>query len=200
MRPTVFLAVLLLLLGGCTTTGNSDNFHSENFSLPKGFQIDLYAENIKGARSLALGAAGTLFVGTRKSDRVYALVDENRDFRIDRIYVIAKNLNMPNGVAFRDGALYVAEVDRILRFDDIEKRLANPPQPVVINDSFPDEKHHGWKFIAFGPDGKLYVPVGAPCNICESSDDRFATITRMPPDGSRVEIYAHGVRNSVGFD
>jgi glucose/arabinose dehydrogenase len=94
----------------------------------------------------------------------------------------------------------VAAVDRIVRIDDIENRLANPPAPVVVNDRFPTETHHGWKFIAFGPDGKLYVPVGAPCNICEPDPDRFANIMRMNRDGSGLEVYARGVRNTVGFD
>jgi glucose/arabinose dehydrogenase len=107
---------------------------------------------------------------------------------------------MPNGVAFRDGALYVAEVHRVIRFDGIESRLEKPPVPVVLNDTYPTERHHGWKFIAFGPDGLLYVPVGAPCNICEPTDRRFASITRMKPDGSGVEVFTSGVRNTVGFD
>ena len=106
---------------------------------------------------------------------------------------------MPNGVAYRNGDLYVAEVNRILRFNDIEANLTNPPTPEVIFDQYPTEKHHGWKFIAFGPDDKLYVPVGAPCNICESEDEVFASITRMNPDGSDMEIIQHGVRNTVGF-
>jgi len=103
-------------------------------------------------------------------------------------------------VAYRDGDLYVAEISRVVRFDDIAERLDDPPEPVVVNDSFPEETHHGWKFIRFGPDGMLYVPVGAPCNVCESEDERFASITRMQPDGSGFEIYARGVRNTVGFD
>jgi glucose/arabinose dehydrogenase len=103
-------------------------------------------------------------------------------------------------VAFREGALYVAERSRVLRYDDIERHLDHPPPPVVIRDDFPQEAHHGWKFIAFGPDGWLYVPVGAPCNVCKSSDEIFATITRLSPDGKRREIYARGVRNTVGFD
>jgi len=106
---------------------------------------------------------------------------------------------MPNGVAFRDGSLFVAEVSRIIRFDDIENKLANPPAPVVVYDKYPDKDHHGWKYIAFGPDGKLYVPVGAPCNVCDEKDPVFASITRINPDGSGMEIYAKGIRNSVGF-
>ena len=106
---------------------------------------------------------------------------------------------MPCGVAFRKGSLYVAEVNRILRYDDIENRLSNPPEPVVVYDKLPTEKHHGWKYIAFGPDDKLYIPVGAPCNVCKRDNEIYASIARMNPDGSGLEVYAHGVRNSVGF-
>ena len=112
---------------------------------------------------------------------------------------VAKGLNMPNGVAFLGDALYVAEVNRVLRYDAIESRLSDPPQPVVVNDSFPKDRHHGWKFISFGPDGLLYIPVGAPCNICESEDARYASIMRMNRDGKGLEIFARGVRNTVGF-
>ncbi len=114
--------------------------------------------------------------------------------------VIASGLREPAGVAFRDGALYVSAVSRILRFDDIERRLSDPPPPIVVSDRFPTDGHHGRKFIAFGPDGKLYVPVGAPCNICEPDPDRYANIMRMNRDGSALEVYARGVRNTVGFD
>ncbi len=168
--------------------------------LPPGFSIGVYADGVTNARSLALGDKGTVFVGTRSEGDVYALVDEDRDGRAERKYTIATGLNSPNGVAFRDGALYVAEISRILRYDDIEAQLRNPPKPVVVSDRFPDDRHHGWKFIAFGPDGKLYVPVGAPCNICEPDPDRYAVIMRMNADGSGLETYARGVRNTVGFD
>ncbi|HWR97436.1 MAG TPA: PQQ-dependent sugar dehydrogenase [Candidatus Methanoperedens sp.] len=113
---------------------------------------------------------------------------------------LASGLEMPNGVAFRDGTLFVAAVSRVLRFDGIEGRLDNPRSPVVVNASFPDEEHHGWKFIRFGPDGMLYVPVAAPCNACLEKDPRFASIMRMRADGSGPEVFASGVRNSVGFD
>jgi glucose/arabinose dehydrogenase len=169
-------------------------------ALPPGFTIALYAESIPGARSMALGAKGTLFVGTRSEGKVYALVDRNGDGRADEVITIARGLQQPNGVAFRNGSLFVAEISRILRFDRIEERLANPPKPVVVNDTFPTETHHGWKFIRFGPDDRLYVPVGAPCNVCEQKDPRFASIMRMDPDGRRLEIFARGVRNTVGFD
>jgi glucose/arabinose dehydrogenase len=125
---------------------------------------------------------------------------EEKPQRAPVVHTIASGLREPTGVAFRNGALYVSAVSRILRFDDIERRLANPPDPVLVSDRFPTDGHHGRKFIAFGPDGKLYVPVGAPCNICEPDPDRYAVIMRMNPDGSGLETYARGLRNSVGFD
>lgn len=168
--------------------------------LPPGFAIELYADQVPGARSMTLGAGGTLFVGSRSAGKVYALRPAPDGRRVEKVFTIARGLNSPNGVAFRDGSLYVAEISRIIRFDRIEERLGAPPAPVVVNDTFPTENHHGWKFIRFGPDGRLYVPVGAPCNICESKDPRFATIMRMSPQGANLEIFVSGVRNTVGFD
>ena len=169
--------------------------------LPPGFTIDLYATGVANAREMVLGAKGTLFVGSRSAKTVYAIVDRDGDQKADQVYTIATGLTDPNGVAFRDGALYVAEVSRITRYDDIESKLEHPPAPVVVNKDLPTESHHGQKFIRFGPDGMLYVPVGGPCNVCERTDDpRFATILRMKPDGTGTEIFASGVRNSVGFD
>lgn len=170
----------------------------EKIKLPAGFQISVYAE-VDNARSMAMSPSGVLYVGNRNGDKVYAVKDTNGDFKADKKWIIASGLNMPNGVAFKDGDLFVAEVSRITRYTGIESKLANPPAPVVINDTYPDKTHHGWKYIAFGPDGKLYVPVGAPCNICESKDEVFASITRINPDGSGREIFASGVRNTVGF-
>jgi glucose/arabinose dehydrogenase len=169
--------------------------------LPPGFAIDVYAGDVPNARQMALAPDGTLFVGTREDGRVFAVVDRNKDHKADEVVTIARGLKMPSGIAFKDGSLYVAEVSRITRYDGIEGRLAAPPTPVVVNESYPSDRHHGWKFIAFGPDGWLYVPVGAPCNVCERPDNlRYASITRMKPDGSSVEVFASGVRNSVGFD
>ncbi|MBO0341021.1 MAG: PQQ-dependent sugar dehydrogenase [Bacteroidota bacterium] len=173
----------------------------DRLNLPEGFSIDVYAENIEGARSMAMGTDGTLFVGTRNEGSVYALKDVDGDYRVDETYTIATDLEQPNGMAFRDGALYVAAVSRLYKYSDIESQLENPAEPELIYDDYPTEFHHGWKYIAFGPDDKLYVPVGAPCNICDRTDEdeRFGTITRMDPDGSNREIVAHGVRNTVGF-
>lgn len=172
----------------------------ENIKLPPGFKISVFADNVKGARSMTLGAGGTLFVGTRGEGKVYAVTDRDGDGRADEVVTISDDLYIPNGVAYKDGALYVAEISRILRFDDIEKRLKNPPKPVVVYDDLPKETAHGWKFIRFGPGGMLYVPIGVPCNVCDPSDERFGTITRMRPDGTGFEIFTRGVRNSVGFD
>lgn len=194
MKFLIAVLVLAALVGQTQAAPPIDRL-----KLPPGFKIEVYADQVQGARSLAIGDKGTVFVGTR-SDSVYALVDSNRDGKADEIVTIARGLNAPNGVAFRNGALYVAEINRILRFDDIEARLRNPPKPVVVFDKLPREGHHGWKFIAFGPDGQLYVPVGAPCNICDANPDMFAAIHRMKPDGSAFEVYARGIRNTVGFD
>lgn len=171
----------------------------DGLKLPPGFKIEVYAEDIPDARSMALSEKGTLFVGNRKKDKVYALRDTDGDFKIDQKFIIASGLTMPNGIAIKDGNLYVAAVSKLLRYDNIEANLDNPPEPVVIYDDYPKDKHHGWKYIAFGPDGKLYVPVGAPCNICESRNKEYASITRMNPDGSEREVYAKGVRNTVGI-
>jgi glucose/arabinose dehydrogenase len=171
----------------------------EGIKLPQGFEISVYA-HVANARSMVLSPRGTLFVGTTKEGKVYAIPDGKTESGAKRVVTIAQGLNMPNGVAFRNGALYVAEVNRILRFDDIESRLSNRAKPAVINDSFPKDRSHGWKFIAFGPGGMLYVPVGAPCNICEPDENRYAVITRMKIDEGAPQVFARGVRNTVGFD
>jgi glucose/arabinose dehydrogenase len=174
----------------------------DQIKLPPGFVIQLYADGVPNARQMALGDKGTLFVGSRTARRVYAVVDRDGDKKADQVYTIATGLASPSGLAFRDGALYVGDISRVLRYDGIESKLESPPQPVIVSDKLPKETHHGWKYLAFGPDGMLYVPVGAPCNICDRTgeDERFATITRMKADGAGQEIFARGIRNTVGFD
>jgi glucose/arabinose dehydrogenase len=174
----------------------------DTITLPQGFSIAVWAQGVKNARQMALGAKGTVFVGSNQAGLVHAVVDTDGDHKADKTYVIAKGLQQPSGVAFRDGALYVADISKIYRYDDIEARLATPPKPVLITSDYPTETHHGWKFIAFGPDGWLYVPVGAPCNICDKRSENpvFASVTRIKPDGTGREVWAHGIRNSVGFD
>ena len=194
--------VTVLAAGVLSVFTSGQDVPLDRLTLPDGFTIEVFASGVENARQMALSPGGTLFVSTRQAGNVYAVLDENDDHVADRIVTIASGLNMPNGVAFRDGSLYVAEVNRVLRYDQIETTLENPPEPVVLNDQLPTERAHGWKYIEFGPDGMLYVPVGAPCNICNRTDEdpRFGTILRMNPDGTGEEIFAHGVRNSVGFD
>ena len=172
----------------------------EKIKLPTGFSISIYARDVPDARSMTLSPNGTLFVGTRQAGKVYAILDRDHDHIADAVLTIAQGLQMPNGVAFHNGALYVAEVNRILRYDNIEAHLTDPPPPVVITASYPRDTHHGWKFIRLGPDGLLYVPVGAPCNICQRPDERYTSTTRLKLDGTGFEIFARGIRNTVGFD
>jgi glucose/arabinose dehydrogenase len=201
-RLSIVSASLLVITCSLSCSGASGDrlLPLEQIRLPPGFTIRIYAREVANARSMALSPNGTLFVGTRQAGAVYAIVDRDRDGQADRVVTIARGLNMPNGVAFRNGALYVAEVSRVLRYDGIEARLDDPPQPVVLNDSLPRDRQHGWKFMRFGPDGLLYFQVGAPCNICDPDDPRYAALLRMQPDGTGVEIFARGVRNSLGFD
>lgn len=187
-----------LLLAG---TASADDFDARlaQIELPDGFRIEVFADKVRNARSMALGDKGTLFVGTRRRGEVHAIPltgDSTTGYKAGPVATFVEDLNMPNGVAFRDGDLYVSEVSRILRFKDIEDRL-DDPQYEVIADDFPTVRHHGWKYIAFGPDGKLYVPIGAPCNVC--NEPGYAVITRMNADGTGREVFATGVRNSVGL-
>src|SRR5262249_55423742 len=145
-----------------------DRLPLERIKLPPGFEISVFAENVGNARSMALGAKGTLFVSTRSAGNVYAIRHDGR--KANEVITIASSLNMPNGIVVKDGALYVFEVHRVTRFDAIEDHLSAPPKPVVVYDKFPTERHHGWKFARLGPDGWIYTNVGAPCNICERED------------------------------
>jgi glucose/arabinose dehydrogenase len=184
------------LIWACATAAAAAGAGPADITLPPGFAIEVFAR-VDNARQMALGRQ-TLFVGSRESGKVVAIPLSHN--RAGKAVVIAAGLNMPVGVAFRDGDLYVSAVNRILRLRNIESRLDNPPPPEIVTDRYPSETHHGWKFIAFGPDGKLYVPVGAPCNICEPDAERYASITRLDVKSGRIETVARGVRNSVGFD
>lgn len=176
-----------------------EKYQLDKIKLPAGFKIDVYAE-VKNARSLTLSPSGILYVGNRSGRSVYAVVDEDKDGKADKVYTVATGLESPNGVAFKNGSLYIAAVSTIYRLDSIESKLANPPKPIVVYDKYPTDAHHGWKFIAFGPDGKLYVPVGAPCNVCDPKQEIYSSLTRINEDGTRFEIVAKGIRNTVGFD
>ena len=203
--PVAVLGIAVLVAVGCfrgyfTGLIPASAADVADIKVPPGFRVSLFAADVPNARQMALGPSGIVFVGSRSAGKVYAVVDRNGDHRADEVHVLASGLEQPSGVAFRDGSLYVAAISRVLRFRDIASQLARPPKPEVVTSAFPTDGHHGWKFIAFGPDGHLYVPVGAPCNICEPPGPLHATITRIDLAGGKPEVVARGVRNSVGFD
>ena len=190
-----------LLLAGALSLGSAlahAETAIEKLRVPPGFTIELWAQ-VDNPRAMTLGAPGRLYVGSR-AGHVSAVAFDPTTMKAGKAVRIADQLNMPVGVAWRKGDLYMSSLDRIVKLPAIDDRLATPPKPVLVSDRFPKESAHGWKFIAFGPDDKLYVPVGAPCNICDRDKDGFANIMRMNADGSGLEIYARGMRNSVGFD
>ncbi len=196
---TTALPALLLI----SSNAYSEDVHQavlRRLHLPAGFNVSIFADNLPDARSLALGDDGVVYVGSGKEGKLYAVQDADGNGVAEASYVIDKDLYMPNGVAYRNGALYAATVNRILRYDAIGQHLANPPKPVVVFDRFPTDRPHGWKYLRFGPDAKLYTAVGAPCNICESKQDIYASLVRLDPDGKNLEILARGIRNTVGFD
>jgi glucose/arabinose dehydrogenase len=189
------LPLLFTLLSACLPLLAEQNLQFLQY--PAGFSISIWAEDVPNARSMTLGDNGTVFVGSRTFGHVYALKDSNADGKADKQWTLATGLDMPNGVAYRDGALYIAESGKISRLDAIESRLDNPPDSVEVLELM-RYRHHGWRYIAFGPDDKLYISLGAPCNVCDPG--KLGTIVRVNADGNDLQIYAHGVRNSVGFD
>ncbi len=196
-------AILVPLFALLAGTSAAADLPLAQIQLPPGFTIELLAR-VPNARQMAWGDARpdggqVLYVGSMQEGKVHALELDAKG-QAGQLHVLASGLTRPVGVAFRNGGLYVSAVSRILRFDNIGAQLAKPPAPAVVRDDLPKEAHHGWKFIAFGPDGWLYVPVGAPCNICEPDPERYAAILRMQADGSKLETFARGVRNAVGFD
>ncbi|SHH95081.1 PQQ-dependent sugar dehydrogenase [Ferrimonas marina] len=171
----------------------------EQAVLPPGFELEVYVDGVENARQMAWGDKGTLFVGSRRAGKVHAIIDSNQDGHPDKVTVLAEDLTLPSGLAFKDGALYVAAVSTIYRWSDIEAKLADKPKPEVVYDQLPEDIHHGWKYIDFAPDGRLVVPVGAPCNICDR-ELPYATILALDLETGEREVLAKGVRNSVGFD
>ncbi|OAI20764.1 sorbosone dehydrogenase [Methylomonas koyamae] len=194
-------SLLLLMVTSLPTLAASPEHEAvlKQLHLPPGFNIRIFADNLPNARQMALGDKGVVYVGSRQGN-VYAVQDKDGDGTADQRFVIAEQLNLPNGVAYKDGSLYVAEIQRIIRFDEIGMRLANPPKPVTVYDRFPSDRHHGWKYLRIGPDNKLYTAVGAPCNVCDPEQPIYGSLLRMNRDGSNLEILARGIRNSVGFD
>jgi glucose/arabinose dehydrogenase len=167
--------------------------------LPAGFKAEVWSHGHAAARTMVQGSKGTLFMGTRVIGRVYAITDRGGKREVK---VLLQGLTQPNGLAFRDGSLYVFAINRVLRYDNIEDKLDNPGEPVELTEAYnlPDTLHHNWKYVAFGPDGKMYVQVGSNCNICEINPGIHGQIRRYNADGTGMEIVARGIRNTVGFD
>lgn len=170
-----------------------------NFKLPAGFRISVFSDQVPAARSMAVSPSGIVFVGSRAAGKVYALLSTRHDYVIDKVLTLAEGLDAPIGVAFLNGALYVSEISRLIRFDDIETTFDQSPTYRVVDTGLPGDKWHGEKIVKVGPEGKLYIPVGAPCNVCNKENDLHSKIYRMNPDGSQREEVARGIRNSVGF-
>jgi len=195
-RPEAAIGVPLAPIAPPPIPTAADKLPIEKLKAPKGFKIELYAAGVGNARTLRQGDKGTVFVGSRLLDKVYAIVDKGEKREVKPIY---SGLYRPNGLAFKDGALYIAELSRISKVEKIEDNLDNPPKPVVIYDDLPKDEAHGWKFLTIGPDDKLYFQVGAPCNICMPSP-AHAQIRRINLDGSGAEVVARGIRQIVGMD
>jgi len=199
------LATLALLLTGCAKKISAEP-ELKKLNLPPGFKVSVYSNKVPGARQMYLSDTGTLFVGSIVPNSVYALPDRNKDGKPDEVITIASNLAKPNGVAVRNGALYVGEVHQIIRYDNIEEQLKNKPATggkfasSVVNKTLPNVEWHGYRYIRFGPDDMLYFGIGMPCNVCEKPDERFGSLSRMKPDGSGFEVFGRGIRNTVGFD
>lgn len=180
---------------------NNSSLPLDSIKLPPGFAIELYARNVPNARQMALSPNGTLYVGTRQEGKVYAIPDTDRDGKADGVILIASGLHQPAGVEFRNGSLYVAEIERVLRYDDIDGRLYDIPAPTVVLSGFQDTPEHAWKHIRFGPDGQLYIPIGASRDLIDTPDKpELASIMRVNPNGTCVELFASGVRNTLGLD
>ena len=195
-RPEAAIGVPLAPIAPPPIPTAADKLPIEKLKAPKGFKIELYAAGVGNARTLRQGDKGTVFVGSRLLDKVYAIVDKGEKREVKPIY---SGLYRPNGLAFKDGVLYIAELSRISKVEKIEDNLDNPPKPVVIYDDLPKDEGHGWKFLTIGPDDKLYFQVGAPCNICMPSP-AHAQIRRINLDGSGAEVVARGIRQIVGMD
>lgn len=196
MGPDMANSKLAPLPGKMTATSVSE-IPIDKLKLPPGFKIEVYATGMPGARAMVRGDNGKIYIGTRAIGRVYELSDNGKE-RTSR--VVVDKLVQPAGVAFKNGSLYVMSINKVLRYDGIEKNPSVAPVDLTAKFNLPPEQHHNWKYIAFGPDGKLYVPFGAPCNICELPTPEYAQIRRYNPDGSNMEVLATGVRNTVGFD
>lgn len=192
------IVIFFLACFSTVSTQAESSLPLQDIHLPPHFKITLYAENVKNARSMTLGDHGIVFVGSRKAGKVYALLPDVNFSKAKQVITLASDLKSPNGVTYYNDTLYVAEIHRILKFPNIEKNLSNPKYDVIY-DQLPTKSDHGWRYMAIGPDHWLYLGIGAPCNACEEKLP-FATISRIQLDGKNFQIYATGIRNTVGFD
>ena len=193
------LALSSSILTAIFTANLSAEIKLEQLILPKGFKIDFYATDVENARQLALSTSGIVYAGFRRAGNVYALKDSDKDGKADKKWIIAEGLNLPSGIAWKDGNLYVAEVDKILVFKNIDNQLDKPKSEVLFS-GLPSDRHHGWKYIDFSPQGDLIIPVGAPCNVCEAPTELHARILSLDIKTKKLTELAQGVRNTVGFD
>ena len=199
IRPVLRHNHLFALLAGLLLAGQAQAIDLSELTVAPGFALSIYAKGVDNARQMALAEDGTLFVGSRQAGNVYALPDADHDGRPDRVIRLASGLSRPSGVAYRNGALYVADISRVLRFPDVLNNLrAGAPREVVF-DQLPSDGWHGWKYLRFAPDGRLAIPVGAPCNVCDPAPP-YATINLLDLETGTLTPWARGVRNSVGFD
>ena len=195
-RPSTEGAMKLAPIAPPPIPTAADKLPVDKLVVPKGFKVEVWASGIFNARTMRLGDKGTVFVSGRLNDKVHAVTDKGGKREVK---VIASGMHRPNGLAYKDGTLYVAEISKVTKFEKIEDNLDSPPKGTVIYDDLPKDEAHGWKFIGIGPDNKLYIPVGLPCNSCPAPDTH-AQMRRINLDGSGVEVIARGIRNTVGFD
>jgi glucose/arabinose dehydrogenase len=195
-RPNTESAMKLAPIAPPPIPTAADKLPVNKFKVPKGFKVELYASGVANARSMREGDKGTVFVGSRLVDKVHAIVEKDGKRQVKVLY---SGLYRPNGLAFKDGTLYIAELSKVSKAEKVEDNLDSPPKLTMIYDNLPKDEAHGWKFIGIGPDNKLYIPIGQPCNNC-MPPDTHAQIRRINLDGSGMEVVAKGVRNTVGFD
>ncbi|MDA0900330.1 MAG: PQQ-dependent sugar dehydrogenase [Proteobacteria bacterium] len=175
---------------------------AQELVLPEGLKIEIFSDQVASPRQMVQGERGIIFIGSRKSDSIYAIQDQDNNGKADSIRKIAESLNQPAGVSLFNGDLYIAEIDKIWKIADVENWLLNNPTAMpnleLVSGALPSDEWHGWKWLVHDKSGNLYTNIGAPCNVCLKDDPRYASIVKF--DGKSWEIVARGVRNSVGFD